>query len=140
MARISCPQANSFGLSQGAIVDKPELRNVLKSALLPFHRCPEARLTPRPRELKSACKDRQRRQFQINQDRAFNGVVDALKAQWPCEIPSVPASESSVEFRTYIDMGKAMQYVKPKFKSLVRQFLFRRVPSSDHRYTAAPKG
>jgi Protein of unknown function (DUF3638)/Protein of unknown function (DUF3645) len=124
MAQISAPWISFFHLSQGATAHKPELRNVVRSALLPFHRCPEAKLSSCSGESTYAFKKRRERQFQSNQDRALSRLIDALEAQWPCEIPATTIDDSSLEFRTYLDMGKAMKDAKPKFKTWFDNYRF----------------
>jgi hypothetical protein len=124
MAQISAPWISFFHLSQGATAHKPELRNVVRSALLPFHRCPEAKLSSCSGESTYAFKKRRERQFQSNQDRALSRLIDALEAQWPCEIPAIIIDDSSLEFRTYLDMGKAMKDAKPKFKTWFDNYRF----------------
>ncbi len=115
-AQISAPWIDSFFLSQGAAVNKPELRKIFRTALLPFHSCPEAKLSSCSWESTNAFKERRQRQFQSHQDLALDRLMNALEAQWPCEIPTTPIDDSSVDCRTYMDMGQAMGGAKRKFK------------------------
>jgi Protein of unknown function (DUF3638)/Protein of unknown function (DUF3645) len=121
MAQILAPPISSFCLSQGATVNKPELRRVMRLALLPFDRCPEAKLSSHSWESTYVFNERRKYQFQSNQDRALNTVTNALEVQWPCETPATPID---VECSTYIDMGKAMIYTKPKFKTWWENYCF----------------
>ena len=124
MAQISAPWSNSFDLSQGTTVKGPELRSIVRAALLPFHRCPEARLSSESWESKRAFRERQQRQFQSNQNSALDGLINALQVQWPCESPATPTDDSSVAFHTYVDISKAMKGVKPKFKAWFDNYRF----------------
>ncbi|KIW91627.1 uncharacterized protein Z519_07595 [Cladophialophora bantiana CBS 173.52] len=113
MIQISAPPITSFRLSCGAAVNTRELHSSFRSALLPFHRCPEGQLSRAARESSSVCDRRQQRQFQSNQDRTMNKLVNAMQAQWPCEIPTAP---NDTQFSLYMDMDKVIEAAKPKFK------------------------
>jgi hypothetical protein len=124
MAQISAPWISSFRLPQGATVNKHELRNVFRPACLPFNRCPEANLASYPRETTHALQNRRQRLFQSNQDRTLDSLVNKLYAQWPCETLDTPMDGGSVNFQTYMDMGKAMKDAKSKFKTWFHNYRF----------------
>ncbi|EXJ68848.1 uncharacterized protein A1O5_07780 [Cladophialophora psammophila CBS 110553] len=113
MVQISAPPITSFRLSYGAAVNTRELHTSFRSALLPFHRCPEGQLSRGARESSSNFNRRQQRQFQSNQDRTVNKLVNAMQAQWPCETPTPP---NDAEFSLYMDMDKVIEAAMPKFK------------------------
>ena len=122
-AQCSAPAIDSFDLSQGFRVKASELRTVIRPALLPFRSCPEARIPSHRGESKYALKERQQRLFQSNQDRSLNALIRALEAQWPCRVLTTPVADNSVALHTYLDMSKAMNIVKPKFKTWFNNYL-----------------
>ncbi|KAJ9607822.1 hypothetical protein H2200_007901 [Cladophialophora chaetospira] len=114
MKQIPPPEGPSFELSKGFTCHKDELRSDLRSALLPFDKCPEARTARGSRESKLEFTNRQKRQCQSKQDRVLNQIVQILGSQWPCETPQPPAG---MEASTYLNMKDAMQIAKRKFKT-----------------------
>ncbi|KAF8860560.1 hypothetical protein BDZ45DRAFT_800719 [Acephala macrosclerotiorum] len=124
MAQISIPQMNSFQLHIGTKAIKNELRNLIKPALLPLRSCPEAQMPSLTGESKYARQNRQQRTFQSKRDRAMTELVNKMHAQFPCEIPTARACGVSGNLSTYIDMAKAMEMVKPRFKTWFENHLF----------------
>lgn len=114
MSQLLPPTVTSFQLSTGATFADRELRSALRSTLRTFAECPESRLARRSRESGFALKQRQQRQFHSNKDRSLNQLVQALKAQWPCETPVLP---DLPEAHTYIQMYQAIQIAIPLFKT-----------------------
>jgi len=78
MAQISPPVMNVFRLSEGAHVKQRELRLIIKSAVRPFHSCPEANLPRHSAESDRTFQDRKHREFQKNQNQALDRLVNAL--------------------------------------------------------------
>jgi len=109
-------------------VNKGELRNVVRMLLHPFYCCPEAKLTSFSWESKNAFRMRRQCEFQSNQNRALDRLINALETQWPCEILANSISHSSVEFRNYIDIGRAVKEGKPKFKTWFDNYPFCEYP------------
>ncbi|TVY87635.1 hypothetical protein LAWI1_G008611, partial [Lachnellula willkommii] len=117
MAQHLPPQINSFQLSQGREVSRYELRESIQSARLPLRQCPEAHLTSWSRESQNELRQRRQDVFQHNQSNALDELRDALAKQFPSEVPVAPAHNTSTTFRTYIDVRKAINDAKPKFKT-----------------------
>ncbi|KKZ67076.1 hypothetical protein EMCG_07247 [[Emmonsia] crescens] len=124
MVQISAPLIPLFDLSQGVKVSEVQLRDVVRSACLPIHRCPEATLPRNSEESKKAFKNRQFCQFQRNQARALNEISKALGSQWPCENPTTPIDDGPFTFRQYVDMAKVMEGVKWMFKAWYDNYRF----------------
>ncbi|KAI9048432.1 hypothetical protein LZ554_007268 [Drepanopeziza brunnea f. sp. 'monogermtubi'] len=115
MSQIQIPTMETFKLSDGAEAQRYEIRNIItKGTLVPLHRCPEASIPAFTSETKIECQARRQRTFQSAQDRAANQVADGLLSQFPCEIP-IPVT--SLPCSNYIELEKAANMVKPKFKS-----------------------
>ncbi|TVY36417.1 hypothetical protein LSUB1_G007938, partial [Lachnellula subtilissima] len=117
MAQLSPPQVDSFQLSQGREVKRHELRDSIQSACLPLLQCPEAHLTAWSTETKNELRRRKQEAFQCNQSNALDKLRDALAKQLPSEVPVAPADDTSPSFRTYVDVRKAIDGAKPKFKT-----------------------
>ncbi|TVY25882.1 hypothetical protein LHYA1_G005662 [Lachnellula hyalina] len=117
MAQLSPPQVDSFQISQGRDVKRHELRDSIKSACLPLLQCPEAHLTAWSTETKNELRRRKQEAFQCNQSNALDKLRDALAKQFPSEVPVAPADDTSPSFRTYVDVRKAIDGAKPKFRT-----------------------
>lgn len=114
MAQLSPPQATSFRLSEGSRILSQKLHSALRPALRPFSECPESRIARRSNESNRALKQRQQSQFQSNQDRSLNRLIQALEVQWPFDIPVWPNDD---EIHTYTRISKAMQIAQPLFST-----------------------
>ncbi|KAF2835464.1 hypothetical protein M501DRAFT_432682 [Patellaria atrata CBS 101060] len=121
MVQVRPPEITSFRLSQGAKIETSELRCAMRSALLPFYLCPEARLSRGRSERADAFNTRRQHLFSNNQENTLTALLRALKAQWPCEIPVTPIDDG---FSTYMDMSKAMEKVRPMFKTWFHNYRF----------------
>jgi hypothetical protein len=117
MAHISLPISNSFRLKRGLNADRTELHSIAQLALLPLACSPEANLTAKPKESEFDFKKRQQVAFEDNQSGAIDRLVNALRAQWPCEVPNTPTDSNPISFTAYIDTAKVMRDVKPSFKA-----------------------
>ena len=120
MAQIPAPQIASFRLRQGRELRTGKLQKILQPSLLSIHRSPEAQLPT----LTNKSRKRRQSQFQSNQTRTLNGLISALEFQWPCEVPNTPVSDGSVNYTNYIDVDRAMQAVKPQFKTWFENYRF----------------
>lgn len=114
LTHISPPAVASFQLSEGAVCHHKELRSSLKAALRSFAKCAVSQLTRGYGESQHAFKQRQQRLFQSDQDRTVNQFVQTLSKQWPCENPTLPRDN---EFSNYLYTTRAMDIVRPKFKT-----------------------
>ena len=124
MARISAPLIDSFQLCEGTEVNRPNLRNIIKSAALPIYRCPEAGLSSFPQESRKAFNKRKECVFKANQDQAIDKLVNVLQAQWPCEAPTTPTHNGSVNFYEYIEIDKVIRNSRPEFKTWFDNYQF----------------
>ncbi|TVY56340.1 hypothetical protein LCER1_G002622 [Lachnellula cervina] len=117
MAQLSPPQIKSFQLSQGCEVNRYELLESIQSARFPLRQCPEAHLTSRPAESHEVLWQRKQEVFQRKQSNALDELRDALAKQFPSEVPVAPTNDTSAAFQTYVDVRKATNDAKPKFKT-----------------------
>lgn len=111
VASISPPPVARFDLFKGATVAIAELEDVIRAMRRSFKDSPEARIPKESWESKDQAQRRRRQRFQDNQESSIQRIASALESQWPCKIPQIPA-----EGNTYLDMGRVMEDVRPRFK------------------------
>ncbi|KAK5262829.1 hypothetical protein LTR96_011692, partial [Exophiala xenobiotica] len=87
MTQLFPPVATYFRLSEGSGFLNKKLRSALRLAFRPFSECPESGIARRPNESNRTLKQRQESQFQSNQDRSLNRLIQALEVQWPFDTP-----------------------------------------------------
>lgn len=112
LAQIPTPERTSFSPKDGKTCSESELRATLSLCHQPLHSCPEQLLTRRKNENLKAYQQRCKMAWRVARDSAIERFVHSLTTQWPCENPNTPIVQS-----TYVDTDKAMQMIRPLFKS-----------------------
>lgn len=111
LAQVRAPESDSFKPDRGKAGSKSKISQVVERRLLPLESCPEQDLERQKNERQYDYDTRRRGAWQTARKSAAATFVDALTAQWPCEIPITPDMPS-----TYIKLDEAMRDVKSLFK------------------------
>lgn len=112
LAPIEIPPVSDFHLAKG---DSPTLSAIedLVRVYKPFHTCPEYSLSYRLGESQMQWENRKKNDYENNRVKSARFFASALYAQWPCEIPTKPRTQSA---ETYLDTESAMSQVRRMFK------------------------
>lgn len=114
-AQISAPGSEFFEPKAGYTCSKTALSSEIERFTHPFKLCPEQNLSRFDNETLADYNDRCHREWRRARDSAVASCVDALAAQWPCEIPARPFIPN-LKLSDYINVYYAMRSVRSLFK------------------------
>ncbi|OQE29876.1 hypothetical protein PENSTE_c002G10448 [Penicillium steckii] len=114
-ASCSPPTEPMFLPDQGCKIDLTILRSKVQSR--PISQTPQGNLKISPHETYGKFAKRISHDYQTNISLATKDLVNHLKKQWPCRLPSLPGANTtrSFKFEDYISMDETMTAVREQF-------------------------
>ncbi|KAI0886696.1 uncharacterized protein GGS22DRAFT_199079 [Annulohypoxylon maeteangense] len=116
MASIGAPNIHKFDLTHGFNAKNWSFANIIKDCSLGYPQSPEVHLPKNHGETKKEYSNRRGRQYRAKNAEAVKNLESALKAQWPCEVPTRPSATICEGLIPYIDVDRAINRVKDKFR------------------------
>lgn len=107
------PAKPVYHLTQGSAFKETEVQNAAQSTAQSYDDSTEARLPKEGSETDDEHLQRIERLFETRKGAAVQNFITSLRAQWPSEAPSTPASDS---MEKYLNMSSAMEKTKDYFQ------------------------
>ncbi|OAR02436.1 hypothetical protein LLEC1_04029 [Akanthomyces lecanii] len=117
--KVPIPSADQYLLSSGRTLQRGEIEDVAKQALVAFNESPEFHLAAHKGENEDAYLERRRTAFEGNQIKAREDFVTNVCSQWLCEVPV-----DRLEGAPYLHYHSAMSIIRKKWDHWYRNHCF----------------